>query len=99
MTRSMMAQTNLSIAFRGDALLTAGYILNKVPSKSVSSTSYKLCADNKTNINDLRPWGCMAYIKDCFGEFGKLSPKGKKCIFIRYSERSKGYVFIDERED
>jgi len=43
--------------------------------------------------------GLCAYIKDRFGEFGKLSPKGKKCIFIRYSERSKGYVFIDELED
>src|SRR5262249_8544900 len=26
----------------------------------------------------------------------KLSPKGKKCIFIRYSEHSKGYVFLGE---
>ena len=41
----------------------------------------------------------MAYIKDCFGEFGNVSPKGEKCIFIRCSECSKGCVFIDELED
>jgi len=33
-----------------------------------------------------------------FGEFGKLRPERKKCIFIRYSEHSKGYVFIEELE-
>uniref|UniRef100_M1DVJ7 Retrotransposon protein, Ty1-copia subclass n=1 Tax=Solanum tuberosum TaxID=4113 RepID=M1DVJ7_SOLTU len=89
MTRSKMAQTNLSISFWGDALLTAAYILNKVSSKSVSSTPYELWTGHKTNLNDLRSWGCAAYIKDHFGEVGKLSPKGKKCIFIRYSERFK----------
>ena len=70
-----------------------------MPSKSVSSTPYEVWTGHKTNLNDLRPWDCAAYMKDRFGEFGKLSPKGKKCIFIRYSERSKGYVFIDELED
>jgi len=34
----MMAQANLQISFWGDTLLTAAYILNRVPSKSVSST-------------------------------------------------------------
>ena len=99
MTRSMMAQTNLSISFWGDALFTAAYILNKVPSKPVSSTPYELQTGHKTNLNDLRPWHYGTYIKGYFSEFGKLSPEGKKCIFIRYFERSKGYVFIDQLED
>ena len=42
MVKPMMAQANLSISFWGDALLTAAYILNQVPSKSVSSTPYEL---------------------------------------------------------
>ena len=40
--RSMMAQVNLPISFWGDALLTTAYILNCVPSQSVSSTPYEL---------------------------------------------------------
>ena len=36
MTRSMMAQANLPISFWGNALLTATYILNRVPSHSIS---------------------------------------------------------------
>ena len=42
MVRSMKARNNLSISFWGDALLTVAYILNRVPSKSVTATPYEL---------------------------------------------------------
>ena len=41
MVRSMMAHANLPVSFWGDALLTATYILNRVPSKSVPKTPYE----------------------------------------------------------
>ncbi|KAK9108126.1 hypothetical protein Syun_024137 [Stephania yunnanensis] len=96
MVRSMMAQANLPITFWGDALLTATYILNRVPSKSVSSTPYELWTNRKPDLYNLRPWGCGAYVHDLHHQHGKLGPRGKKSIFIRYSEHSKGYVFIGE---
>ena len=34
----------------------------------------------------------MAYVHNVSHEYGKLGPKGKKCIFIRYSKSSKGYL-------
>ena len=34
----------------------------------------------------------------CLHEYGQLGPRGKKSIFIRYSEQSKGYVCIGEHE-
>jgi len=39
MVKSMMAHANLPISFWGDVLLTATYILNRVPSKSVPATT------------------------------------------------------------
>ena len=42
MVRSMMSQAGLPISYWGDALLTATYILNCVPSKSVTTTPYEL---------------------------------------------------------
>ena len=96
MVRSMMAQANLPISFWGDALLTAAYVLNRVPSKSVPSTPYELWNDNKHDLGNLHPWGCAAYIHNNTHQYGKLGPRGKKCIFIRYSETSKGFVFIGE---
>jgi transposase InsO family protein len=82
MVRSMRAQTNLPISFWGDALLTAAYILNRVPSKSVSSTPYELWSGVKPNLGYFHPWGCATYIHNTSHEYGKLGPRGKKCIFI-----------------
>jgi len=59
--RSMMAHANLSINLGGgDALLTAAYILNRVPRKSISATPYELQFGKKPSSNHLRPWGLPA---------------------------------------
>ena len=76
--------------------MTTAYILNKVPSKSVPSTPYELRKCEKPDLNIMRPWGCAAYVQNISHEYGKLGLMGKKCIFIRYSEYSKGYVFLGE---
>ena len=57
MTRSMMAQANLPISFLGDALLTAAYILNRVPSQFVSSTPYELWHGKKAQFGAFVPMG------------------------------------------
>ena len=41
----------------------------------------------------------MAYIHNPYNKYGKLSPKERKCIFIRYNEYFKGFMFISEHED
>ena len=83
MTRSMMAQANLPISFWGDALLTTAYILNRVPSQSVSSTPYELWHDKKPNLEHLRPWGSAGYVHNANHKYGKLGPRARKHTFIR----------------
>ena len=41
----------------------------------------------------------MAYVHNPSHKCRKLGHGGRKCIFIRYNEHSKGYVFISEHED
>uniref|UniRef100_A0A2N9IQ42 Integrase catalytic domain-containing protein n=1 Tax=Fagus sylvatica TaxID=28930 RepID=A0A2N9IQ42_FAGSY len=96
MVRSMMAQANLPISFWGDALLTAAYILNRVPSQSVSSTPYELWKGQKPNLEHLRPWGSAGFVHSTAHKYGKLGPRARKHIFIRYSDSSKGYVMYGE---
>ena len=92
-----MAQANFPISYWGDASLTATYVLNRVLSKSVSSTPYELWTSRKPDLSHLRPWGSAVYIHNSTHKFGKLEASGKKCIFIRYSKHSKRYVFIGEQ--
>ena len=96
MVRSMMAQAKLPISFWGNALMNATYILNRVSSKFVPSNPYELWKGATPDLNIMRPWGRVAYVHNVSHEYGKLGLKGKKCIFIRYLESSKGYIFLGE---
>ena len=42
MIRSMLSRSNLPNFFWGEAIKTAMYILNRVPSKSISKTPFEL---------------------------------------------------------
>ena len=92
MVRSIMAQANLSISYCGDAFLTIAYVFNRVPAKSVTSTPYELWTKRKPDLSNLKPWGYAVYVHDSSHKYGKLAPRGKKTIFIRYSKHSKNHV-------
>ncbi|KAF7113365.1 hypothetical protein RHSIM_RhsimUnG0133700 [Rhododendron simsii] len=95
----MMVQADLPKSFWGDALLTAAYVFNRVPSKSVSSTPYELWNGEKPNLEGLRPWGTTGHVHNTSHKHGKLGPRANKCVFIRYSEHSKGYVLLVSYSD
>ena len=95
----MMAQANLPISFWRDVLLIVAYILNRVLSKSISSTPYELWNDEKPDLDNLHLWGCAAYDHNNSHQYGKLGPRGKKCILIRYFKLSKRFVFVGEEAD
>ena len=42
---------------------------------------------------------CATYVHKNSHQYGKLGPRRKKCIFIKYSELSKGFVFVGEETD
>ena len=71
MVRLMMAQANLPISYWGDALLTAAYILIRVPFKLVYSTPYELWTSKKPNLNALLPWGSTGYVHNTSHKYGK----------------------------
>ena len=75
------------------ALKTAIHILNRVPSKSVPKTPYKLWTGKEPSLNYLRVWGCPAEAKVFNPNKGKLDSKTVSCHFIIYLEKSKGYRF------
>jgi hypothetical protein len=70
-----------------------------MPSKSVPSTPYELWSGKKPDLSNLRPWGCAGYVHNANQKHGKLGPRANKCVFIRYSDESKGYVMFGEHPD
>ncbi|KAM1602990.1 hypothetical protein ACFX1Z_029648 [Malus domestica] len=60
MVRSMMTRSKLLGFLWGEALKTATYILNRVPSKAVSSTPFEIWNGRKPSFNHFHVWGCKA---------------------------------------
>ncbi|KAL0313704.1 UNVERIFIED_CONTAM: hypothetical protein Scaly_2908500 [Sesamum calycinum] len=94
MAKSIIAQANLPISFRGDVILTTAYILNHVPSKSIPSMAWQ-----KPNLQSLHPWGSTGFVNSTSHKYGNLDPSAYKLIFIRYCDHSKGYVMFGEHRD
>ena len=76
--------------------MSVAYIINHVPSKSVPSTPYEIWKGETPRLSIMRPQGSASYIRSTSHEYGKLVPRGKKYIFIRYLEFSKGYLILGE---
>ncbi|CAL9126122.1 unnamed protein product, partial [Musa textilis] len=93
MVRSMMSYSSVPDSMWGEALRTAMYILNRVPSKSVPSTPFELWTGRKPSLRHLHIWGCSAEIRVFNPHEKKLDPRTISGYFIGYPEKSKGYKF------
>ncbi|GJX29714.1 zinc finger, CCHC-type containing protein [Tanacetum coccineum] len=83
----------LSQGFWGEAMLTACYLLNRVPNKRNRITPYKLWTKKKPNLNYLRVWGCRAVVRLLDPKLKTLGKRGIECIFVGYAENSKAFRF------
>ncbi|KAF7835789.1 Retrovirus-related Pol polyprotein from transposon TNT 1-94 [Senna tora] len=93
MVRSMISHSCLPEFLWGDALRTAAYILNQVPSKSVENIPYELFTGKKPTRKHLRVWGCKAEVRPYNPQLKKLDPKTVSGYFIGYCPGSKGNRF------
>ena len=91
MVRSMMSQSDLPISFWGYVLEIAAFILNRVPSKAVEKTPYKIWTGKTPSLSFIKIWGCEPYVKRQISD--KLAPKSDKCLFVGYPKETKGYYF------
>ena len=91
MVWSMMELASLPISFWGYALESVYYVLNRIPNKSISKTSYEIWIGRKPGLSHLRVWGCPTYVKHLIMD--KLGPRFDKRNFIGYPKETKGYYF------
>ncbi|XP_026409391.1 uncharacterized protein LOC113304476 [Papaver somniferum] len=89
MVRSMSCYSDLW----DEALKTAVYLLNRVPSKAVPKTPFELWTGRKPSLHHLHVWGCPAEARLYDPDIKKLDPRTVTCRFIGYPERSKGFRF------
>ena len=86
-----MSLADLQKMFWGYALNITIYALNRVLSKSASSTPYKIWCGRKPSLNHLRIWRYHSYVKRDGSD--KLGARSDKCHFMGYPNETKGYYF------
>nr|CAN66083.1 hypothetical protein VITISV_028833 [Vitis vinifera] len=95
MVRSMISHSTLLEKLWGEALKTAAYILNRVPTKAAAKTPYELCTGRKPSLKHFHIWGCPAEARPYKPHEKKLDSKTVSSYFIGYAERSRGFKFYD----
>lgn len=91
MTRAMLLQANLPKEFWGEAVTTATYIQNRLPTKATDKTPYELWNNRKPNLKHLRVFGCKVFYYINKQKRKKLDSKAKEGVFLGYDLQRKGY--------
>lgn len=78
----------------GYCILTATYLLNRLPSKVLANKcSYELLYNTAPNLDNLRIIGCQAHVHH--HSSNKFSPRSIPTILIGYPANQKGYLLYD----
>lgn len=95
--RSLMFSMNVPKLFWGQAVLTAAYLINRMPSRVLKfqtpcQTLLKSFPTTRL-ISTVPPkiFGCSVFVHINQQHRSKLDPRSLKCIFLGYSSNQKGY--------
>nr|KYP55559.1 Retrovirus-related Pol polyprotein from transposon TNT 1-94 [Cajanus cajan] len=96
-TRALLFQSHVPKRFWGEPLLTATYLINRLPTKILNLKSPMEVLSSfyphlyPTNKLQPRIFGCVSFVHVHSNERGKLDPRVVKCVFLGYSTTKKGY--------
>jgi hypothetical protein len=82
MERSMLKAMVMPRWFWGEAVVTAVYLLNRSPTKSVDGRApYEVWHGVKLSVHHLRSFGCVAHVKQWNKRLAKLEDRSKAWRF------------------
>jgi hypothetical protein len=93
---AMLSQARLPRSMWQDAASAYIHVHNRTPSNSRGfKTPHELFLGKVPSVKHLRIWGCLAYVHLQKDQRPPLSARAKRCVFIRYAEEAKGWIFYD----
>lgn len=95
--RALMFQSQVEMEFWGDCVLTAVFIINRLPSPLLKDKCpYELLTSKKVDYDGLKVFGCLAYCSTSSKSRNKFQPRSKPCLFLGYPAGYKaGYKLLD----
>ncbi|CAM8934624.1 unnamed protein product [Rhodiola kirilowii] len=94
MMNAMLLSSGLPQEMWGEAVLSANYLLNRIPRKKKDKSPYELFIGRTPSYAHLRVWGCLAKVMAPGPKRMKIGPKKIDCVFIGYALNSTAYRFL-----
>lgn len=83
--RALMFQSGLPVSFWGESVLTAAYIINRLPSTVLNNKCpYELFYNAFVDYDALKSFGCLAFASNPEHTTDKFAARGVACVFIGY---------------
>ena len=96
MTRTLLFQNNVPKNFWSEAVLTATYLINRLPSAILDfKCPIEILYNKKPNINHLKVFGCTCFVHK--NKIDKLDFTSIKTFFVGYSLEKKGFKCYDPK--
>lgn len=93
--RALMFQSCLHLHFWGECVLTAVYLINRLPSPLISNkTHFEMLYNRPPSLNHLKVSGCLSYAT-VVHHIHKFESRAKRCVFVGYLTGQKGYKLYD----
>ena len=90
--RSLMFTMNVPKFLWSEAVMTATYLINRMPSRVMGMKSpCEMLMGENTFLVPPKVFGCTCFVRDHRPSVGKLDPRAVKCIFIGYASGKRGY--------
>jgi hypothetical protein len=96
MAHSLLKSRAMPTTFWGEAVATVVYLWNRAPTKSLNNiTPYEAWHGHRPDVQHLRMFGCVAFIKATTPHLRKLEDHGTKVVFIGYEKGAKAWRFYN----
>lgn len=95
-TVALLHQANLPTSYWLEALCTAVFLINKMPTKVLNNQiPHQLLYHSPPDYSTLRVFGCLCFpwLRPYMDH--KLQPRSTKCVFLGYCTFTKGYRCLD----
>ncbi|RVW40309.1 Retrovirus-related Pol polyprotein from transposon RE1 [Vitis vinifera] len=95
-TRTILLHSNVPFRFWGDAVLTACYLINRMPSSVLHDQipHSLIFPDQPLYFLPPRVFGCTCFVHILTPGQDKLSARAMKCLFLGYSRLQKGLTIL-----
>ncbi|GJS93657.1 putative RNA-directed DNA polymerase [Tanacetum coccineum] len=89
--RCLMFQGGIPLRFWTECVLTATYLINRLPSSVLNGKSpYDMIYNSCPKLSHIRMFGCLCFAT-ILNNHDKLTNRSEKCVMMGYSSSQKGY--------